>query len=148
MIPVTKKNNFHYNTQLQPLANQLRKTMTKAEACLWNYVLRAGSLQGYYFRRQRPILNYIADFVCFELMLVIEIDGSTHAYEGAMEKDLQKDKDLQQVGFAVLRFSNEMVLSRMPEVVSCLENWVEIAEKSGNDRFPPPARQRGQGVDI
>ena len=46
-----------------------------------------------------------------------------------MAKDLQKDKNLQQVGFAVLRFSNEMVVSRMPEVVSCLENWAEIAEK-------------------
>jgi very-short-patch-repair endonuclease len=69
------KDNFHgYNKNLQPFANKLRKTMTKAEACLWKYVLRAGIMKGYQFRRQRPVLTFIADFMCKELMLVIEVD--------------------------------------------------------------------------
>ena len=55
--------------------------MTKAEACLWKYVLRAGQLKSYQFRRQRPILNYVADFMCMELMLIIEVDGITHHSE-------------------------------------------------------------------
>lgn len=73
--------NHKYNKNLQPFANRLRKEMTKAEACLWKYVLRAKQLKGYQFRRQRPILKYIADFVCLELMLIIEIDGISHHWE-------------------------------------------------------------------
>ena len=76
-----KHDNHSYNKNLQPFANKLRKQMTKAEACLWKYVLRASYLKGYPFRRQRPVLNYIADFICMELMLVIEVDGITHHWE-------------------------------------------------------------------
>ena len=76
----SKRNNYHYNKELQPLASKLRKDMTKAKACLWKYVLRAGTMMGYKFRRQRPVLNYIADFMCMELMLVIEVDGYSHEF--------------------------------------------------------------------
>ena len=55
--------------------------MTKAEACLWKYVLRAGKMKSFQFRRQRPVLNYIADFMCKELMLIIEVDGITDSWE-------------------------------------------------------------------
>ena len=57
-----KYSNHEYNKNLQPYANRLRKEMTKAEACLWKYVLKAKNLSGCQFRRQRPVLNYIADF--------------------------------------------------------------------------------------
>jgi very-short-patch-repair endonuclease len=73
-----KYENHLYNKTLQPYANRLRKEMTKAEACLWKYVLRAKKRGGFQFRRQRPVLNYIADFMCMELMLIIELDGITH----------------------------------------------------------------------
>jgi len=71
MQPASKNNNYHYNKKLRPLANNLRNQMTKAEASLWKYVLRAKMLNGYQFRRQRPVLNYIADFMAPELMLII-----------------------------------------------------------------------------
>ena len=87
MQPASKSNNFHYNKNLQASANKLRKNMTKAEACLWKYVLRARSLKGYQFRRQRPLLNYIADFMSTELLLVIEVDGMSHWNEKVIEKD-------------------------------------------------------------
>jgi len=70
-------NNYAYNKKLQPFANKLRKEMTKTEACLWKYALRASQMKGYQFRRQRPVLRYIADFLCKELKLVIEVDGIT-----------------------------------------------------------------------
>jgi very-short-patch-repair endonuclease len=79
--------NHYYNKNLQPNANRLRKEMTKAEACLWKYVLRAGKMKGFQFRRQRPVLNYIADFMCKELMLVIEVDGITHQWEEVIKND-------------------------------------------------------------
>jgi very-short-patch-repair endonuclease len=70
-------NNNNYNKNLQPFANKLRHNMTKTEACLWNYTLRASYL-GVPFRRERSIGRFIADFVCLSLKLVIEVDGVTH----------------------------------------------------------------------
>lgn len=61
-----KENNFGYNKNLKEYARENRKNMTKAEACLWKYVLRAGNILGFTFRRQRPVLNYIAGFMCKE----------------------------------------------------------------------------------
>ena len=81
--------------KLQPLANKLRKEMTKAEACLWKYALRAGQMKGYQFRRQRPVLRYIADFLCKELKLVIEVDGITHQCDEIEVKDKRKTNDLE-----------------------------------------------------
>jgi len=63
MEKASPQNNYHYNKNLQAYANQLRKNMTKGEACLWKYVLSKKQMKGYQFRRQRPVLNYIADFM-------------------------------------------------------------------------------------
>lgn len=136
------ENNWHYNKSLQPYANKLRKDMTKAEACLWKYALRAGELSNWQFRRQRPILNYIADFMCKDLLLVIEVDGFTHLLEETIEKDRRKDEDLESVGFKVLRFSDDEVLNDIENVIRSLEYWCEIRRKEFN--LPPPSpRQRG-----
>ena len=84
--------NHFYNKNLQPNANRVRKEMTKAEACLWKYVLRSGKMKGYHFRRQRPVLNYIADFMCKELMLIVEVDGSIHEQEDVIKNDSIRQK--------------------------------------------------------
>jgi very-short-patch-repair endonuclease len=103
--------------------------MTKAEACLWKYALSAKKCRGYSFRRQRPVLGYIADFMCLELKLVIEVDGRTHLEEVTMAKDETKQKDLEEAGFAVLRFTDNEVLKHMNAVISCIEEWIEKKEK-------------------
>ncbi len=92
-------NNWHYNKNLKPFANKLRKNMTKAEACLWKYSLRAGKHSNWQFRRQRPVLRYIADFMCKELLLIIEVGGFTHNWEETLDKDEKKEEDLESVGF-------------------------------------------------
>ena len=117
--------NHFYNKNLQPNANRLRKEMTKAEACLWKYVLRAGKMKGYGFRRQRPVLNYIADFMCKELMLIVEVDGSIHELEEVRKNDEQRQRALEEAGFTVLRFTNHEVLTNIQWVQSCLEEWIE-----------------------
>ena len=99
MKKASPRNNYHYNPKLRPLANHLRKTMTKSEACLWKYVLSKRQMKGYQFRRQRPVLNYIADFMCKELLLIIEVDGITHDDPEAVEQDLIRDENLREVGF-------------------------------------------------
>ena len=86
-------------------------------------------MKGYTFKRQRPILNYIADFACLELFLVIEIDGITHESEEVMEKDRQKEQALQAVGFTVLRFTNWEVLHRVELVSTTISEWIEEREK-------------------
>lgn len=120
--------NLHYNKRLQPFANNLRKQMTKAEACLWKFVLRAGLMKGYSFRRQRPVLNYIADFMCKELMLVIETDGLTHTWEETIAKDEKKELALKNAGFTVLRFTDNEVLNHVNMVRTSIEQWIEMHE--------------------
>ncbi|MDZ4708593.1 MAG: endonuclease domain-containing protein [Saprospiraceae bacterium] len=124
MNTASPSNNFHYNKKLQPFANSLRKTMTKSEACMWKYLLRAKTMHGYRFRRQRPVLNYIADFCCLELLLIIEVDGLSHEDEIAVKRDAIKDQDLRDIGFEVLRFSSWEVLNRMADVDILSTNWI------------------------
>jgi len=103
--------------------------MTKAEACLWKYVLRAGLLNDYKFRRQRPVLNYIADFMCIELMLIIEVDGITHLYDEIIENNIKRQKDLEKAGFSVLRFNDNEVLRDIENVRRVLEAYVDSFER-------------------
>jgi len=117
--------NHNYSKNLQPFANKLRKEMTKAEACLWKYILKAGQLKGYQFRRQRSVLKYIADFMCMELMLIIEVDGITHHWEDTIVKDKRKQADLEKAGFTILRFTDDEVLNNINAVHDFLENWIE-----------------------
>lgn len=104
--------------------------MTKAEACLWKYALKSKKLKGYTFRRQRPVLKYIADFMCLDLKLVIEVDGGTHLEAATIAKDKVKQKDLEEAGYTVLRFTDHEVLKHMNAVIGSIEEWVEQYEKS------------------
>ena len=129
-----KTNLYAYNKNLQPFANKLRKNMTKAEACLWKYALKAKEMKGYQFRRERPVLNYIADFMCVDLKLVIEVDGLTHQWEETVVKDNKKDADLKEAGFTVLRFTDEEVLTQIHWVIAEIENTIEEIESR---KIPP-----------
>ena len=130
-------NNYAYNKWLQPFANNLRKKMTKAEACLWKYALRAGRIKGYQFRRQRPVLQYIATFLCKELKLVIEVDGITHLDDETGEKDKQKAA-LESAGFTIIRFTDEDVLKNMSGVIQRIEKVVDAIGLSSPPPAPPP----------
>ncbi|MDQ8003745.1 MAG: endonuclease domain-containing protein [Pedobacter sp.] len=125
MEDADKSNLWHYNKRLQRYANENRKGITKAEACIWKHVLSARQMQGYQFRRQRPVLNYIADFLCKELMLIIEVDGLTHDWEEVAENDIIREGQLKEVGFSVLRFSDEEVLTNIENVIRTIENYIE-----------------------
>ena len=137
-LKADKTNNYAYNKILQPFANKLRREMTKAEACLWKYALRARQMKGYQFRRQRPVLRYIADFLCKELKLVIEVDGITHQGDETGMKDKRKTCDLEGAGFKVIRFTDEEVLKNMNGVIERIKRVVEEMEMSSPCTFPPP----------
>ena len=84
-------------------AQSLRAASTDAERKLWG-MLRNRKLNGFKFTRQTPILNYFADFVCRERMLIVELDGSQHAESGYDER---RDALLVADGYRVLRFWND-----------------------------------------
>jgi len=132
-------NNYGYNKDLQPLARRLRRNFTKAEACLWKYALKAKQLNGYQFRRQRPVLRYIADFLCKELMLIVEVDGITHDSKTALNKDKQREKELIEAGFKMIRFTDDEVLKNISGVTVELRKVITEIEKS----TPLIPRQRG-----
>jgi very-short-patch-repair endonuclease len=88
-------------------ARTLRTTMTDAERCLWS-VLRSRRLQGYKFRRQRPIGPFIVDFACIEHRLVVEADGGQHLEN---DYDARRTAWLEARGWRVLRFWNNDILA-------------------------------------
>ena len=87
------------------LARTLRRNQTDLERKLW-YILRGRRFHTHKFRRQQPIGPYIADFVCFERRLVIELDGSQHAAPENAIADRARTVFLESQGFRVLRFWN------------------------------------------
>jgi len=90
----------------------------------WNE-LRRHAL-GYKFRRQHPTWLYVVDFYCHYLRLVIEIDGGIHEDEETKSKDLQKEKDLINLGLTVIRFSNEEVIFDMDNVISRIYSEIDF----------------------
>ena len=116
--------------------------MTKAEACLWKYALKGRTMMGYTFNRQRPALNYIADFMCKELFLIIEVDGFSHYNEEAYKKDLIRQKALEDNGYKVIRFLDNEVLKDIQNVIRCLEITIEEREAKLNILIPPVRSKR------
>lgn len=101
---------------LKTNASNNRQIMTQAEFCLWQR-LRAGQI-GVKFRRQHAISDYIVDFVCLKLRLIIEVDGAYHFVEDQGEDDLIRQHRIEELGYRFLRFTNEEVMFQTDEVVS------------------------------
>src|ERR1700722_4952006 len=115
-MKANKENNLSYNKQLKENAYSLRNKMTKAEACLWKYALSRKQMHNCTFNRQRPVLNFIADFLCKEMKLIIEVDGYSHLLEEVIEKDKIRQKALEDAGFTVIRFTDNEVLTQIKRV--------------------------------
>lgn len=92
-------------------ARALRKNQTSAERLLWSK-LRNRQLEELKFRRQEQIGRYIADFICFEKKLIIELDGGQHNEDVNKIRDAERTKWLQKEGYQVLRFwDNEIFIN-------------------------------------
>src|SRR5436190_14222805 len=127
-------------------AKQLRQTMTRAETLLWRY-LKAGRIDGLGFRRQVPIRNYIADFICFSAKLIVELDGESHDFEERQKADQARDAFFLSQGFQTLRFTNEQVMSNLEGVVEAIRQ-VAASRASGLPLSPAlPHKGGGSGED-
>ena len=91
--------------------------MTFAEVLLWNEK-KQKKVHGFDFDRQRPIDNYIVDFYCKDLMLAIEVDGSSHETPEAIDEDEIRQKRLEEIGVNVLRFDDRQVREDIENVIS------------------------------
>ncbi|MGC4024104.1 MAG: DUF559 domain-containing protein [Mesorhizobium sp.] len=104
------------SNRVQVFARDMRRESTKSEKRLW-LELRDRRLDQIKFRRQVPLGPYIADFVCFECGLIVEIDGSQHADS---VYDQVRTTELKKRGFRVLRFWNDDVLKDVDGVCATI----------------------------
>ena len=111
-----------YNKKHTALARENRSNPTPAESKIWNEVLRMRQFARYKFLRQKPIDNYIVDFYCSELQLVIEIDGDSHAE--TVEYDTVRTRVLEALGLTVVRYSNDEVLGNIEGVFEDLSQRI------------------------
>ena len=98
-----------YRQSLKQSARRLRSDLTDAEQVLWKRIRRK-QIHGVQFYRQKPLLNFIVDFYCAKARLVIELDGGQHFEPEYLQKDIERDKALEELGLRVLRFDNRQVL--------------------------------------
>ncbi len=160
------------NARLLKHAKSMRSALTAAEAVIWHHI-RGGRFSGVKFKRQQPIGNYIADFVCFAQRLAIEVDGGQH---NGSANDTARDAWFVRQGFRVLRFWNndvsenlEGVLMRIREALAPSPSVPlprgeregiagqearaalpprragQYTDKAGSPAAPLPSRERGWG---
>ena len=106
------------------LQKKLRTHMADAENRLWQR-LRGRQLAGCKFRRLHPFLDYVLDFVCLEMRLIVEVDGGQHQ---DCEPDRVRDRRLHAAGFRVVRFWNNQVLQETDAVVEAI--WAALQDES------------------
>ncbi len=121
-------NNFpmHFNALpgTKSKARSLRRPLTPAEYRFWLYV-RSRKMAGYKFRRQHPIGNFIVDFYCHRLRLVVEIDGGIHNLQEVKEYDKKREARIKSLGLSVLRFTNEDVFYNPDFVELTIKEFIE-----------------------
>ena len=101
--------------RVKPSGRALRKAPTPAENALWQSL--RGQQLGVKFRRQHAIDSFIVDFVSLPDKLVIEVDGGIHNEPGQAEYDAGRTQILTELGYQVVRFTNEQVLQQLPTVL-------------------------------
>ena len=116
-------------------AGALRQNITDAESSIWR-ILRLAQMDGHRFRRQVPFGQYIADFVCYNARLIIEIDGGQH--ERSSPDEAKRTRFLENQGYRVLRFWNNEVLSNLEGVRAI------IARELRHHPHPNPPPSRGR----
>nr|WP_319267529.1 endonuclease domain-containing protein [uncultured Draconibacterium sp.] len=113
---------------LKPYRRGLRKHLTPAEASLW-ILLKNRQAYGMKFRRQVSIENYIVDFYCPKLKMIIELDGEPHFTEEQAKKDKIRDEKLRNLGYHIFRYENQIVFDHPDFIFDDIKRLL-----------PPPAK--------
>ena len=104
---------------LKDFAKKNRREMTESERVLWEALRELKC--GFRFRRQHPIGDYIADFVCLKKKLVIEVDGAYHNEPQQQEEDQLRTEFMEKMGYTIIRFKNEEINNNLSEVIKIIK---------------------------
>ena len=116
-----------YNKDLKEFSRELRSNQTLGETLLWTQLQRR-QVRGYQFNRQKPLGNYIVDFYCKKLQLVIEVDGNSHHFEEISVRDVERQRVLEEKGLKFLRFTEHDVRINMEIVLSQIDQFIDNFE--------------------
>ncbi len=108
---------------LHPIAKELRRNQTEAEDALWQELRRKNT--GFKIKRQQPVDGYIADFVCIEKRVIIEVDGGIHQNPNNIKQDEERTRILKTQGYDVIRFTNEEILENAINVADKIKEYLE-----------------------
>jgi very-short-patch-repair endonuclease len=130
-----QKMTYKGDRDLTNKAKSLRNNMTLAEILLWSK-LRMKQVDGYKFRRQQTIFDYVVDFYCHELKLVIEVDGEIHSLSEQAEKDKSRDKILKINGYNIFRLSNIEIKADLNASVNKIKSFIStnLSPSQGDHR--------------
>lgn len=104
-------------------AKKLRNEPTASEIIFWSLLKQ--HFPDYRFKRQHPISQYIADFYCHKLKLVIEIDGAFHLSDESKINDKIRDEFMQSLGLEIIRFTNQEVCEKGENIIMRLKKMVK-----------------------
>ncbi|MCK4559969.1 MAG: DUF559 domain-containing protein [Calditrichia bacterium] len=113
------------------LCRKLRKSQTEAELLFWTHV-RGRKFKRLKFYRQCPIFYeindqesfFIADFFCFDIKTVIEIDGKIHDFR--YKEDLEKSGIRKTLGLKIIRIKNEDIEFNITQVLKNLSSDLKL----------------------
>jgi very-short-patch-repair endonuclease len=130
------KYDMYYRATMESLekAKALRQKETGAEKLLWEK-LKSKQFYGFKFRRQHPISQFIVDFYCHELKLIIEVDGEIHNKPENKEYDENRTYELEKFELKVLRFTNYEVENNMDKVLSSIRDVINPTSRSIREGF-------------
>jgi very-short-patch-repair endonuclease len=131
-----------FSSPLKERSRELRRLQTVAEKHAW-YLLRDRRTLGLKFRRRVPIGDFIVDFYCDELKLVIEIDGDVHEREVIARRDEVRDEKLKRLGCTILRFHNSLIINNPEVLIESIRNLVTLTRRAEEGAPPSP---RGRGI--
>jgi adenine deaminase/very-short-patch-repair endonuclease len=146
--PDSSKNQYNYHTAkpyvyglLKKFVKEHRENPTHAEHVLW-HLLRGRQLDGYKFRRQHIIGSYIADFVCLNKRMIIEVDGLIHQIPENKISDVERTFELNKLGFNVIRFTNDEIYNSPDKVLSEILHELNKTITLKSDSENPPLEGR------
>lgn len=134
-----------YDKKLVKRARKLRNNSTLSEVILWKY-LKGKQRKGFDFDRQRVIHHYIVDFYCKDLMLALEVDGSSHNFKE--EQDAIRQAVLEKMGVHFLRFTDRQVKTDIENVLREIDSWIERSGKQPIGFVGPTPNPSGEGTNT
>jgi very-short-patch-repair endonuclease len=129
---------YYGNRELVKKARELRSNMTLAEIILWSR-LRSKKIDGFKFRRQQPVFDYVVDFYCDELKLIIEVDGEIHSLTEQKESDIKRDNILKINGYHIIRLSNFEIKTNIDATIRKIRTFIKtnLSPSQGDHRRSP-----------